>query len=170
MNEMRPIRAKSGTNQEGTSAHNRRVMIDALRLNGALSRADLARATGLTKQAVSNIIDDLEQDGLVVRWRRCAMVAASPRRPIGWCRKVRLQSACRSTATLPGRSPSNLVGTVLVRAEANLPPGGPANGAKVILDLIQRVRTELAGIAEHSEQRLVGLCVAMPGPFGLATA
>ena len=31
------------------------------------------------------------------------------------------------------------------------------------------MRTELAGIAEHSEQRLVGLCVAMPGPFGLAT-
>jgi hypothetical protein len=45
VNDMRPIRAKSGTNQEGTSAHNRRVMIDALRLNGALSRADLARAT-----------------------------------------------------------------------------------------------------------------------------
>ena len=63
---MRVIRGKSGTNQEGTSAHNRRVMIDALRLNGKLSRADLARASGLTKQAVSNIIDDLEQDGLVV--------------------------------------------------------------------------------------------------------
>ena len=66
MNEMRPIRAKSGTNQEGTSAHNRRVMIDALRLNGQLSRADLARATRLTKQTVSNIIEDLERDGLVV--------------------------------------------------------------------------------------------------------
>ena len=61
MNEMRPIRAKSGTNQEGTSAHNRRVMIDALRLNGQLSRADLARATRLTKQTVSNIIEDLER-------------------------------------------------------------------------------------------------------------
>ena len=44
MHDISPIRAKSGTNQEGTSAHNRRVMIEALRLNGALSRADLARA------------------------------------------------------------------------------------------------------------------------------
>src|ERR1051325_7984611 len=66
VHDISPIRAKSGTNQEGTSAHNRRVMIEALRLNGALSRAALARATQLTKQAVSNIIEDLEQDGLVV--------------------------------------------------------------------------------------------------------
>lgn len=66
MNDISPIRAKSGTNQEGTSAHNRRVIVEALRLNGALSRADLARATQLTKQAVSNIIEDLERDGLVV--------------------------------------------------------------------------------------------------------
>ena len=63
---MREIRAKSGTNHEGTSAHNRRVMIDALRINGALSRADLARATRLTKQTVSNIIEELARDGLVI--------------------------------------------------------------------------------------------------------
>ncbi|MDE1992133.1 MAG: MarR family transcriptional regulator, partial [Rhizobiaceae bacterium] len=65
MNDFRPIRATSGTNHEGTSAHNRRVIIDALRLNGVLSRADLARATRLTKQTVSNIIEELERDGLV---------------------------------------------------------------------------------------------------------
>ena len=65
MNEQRLIRAKSGANQEGTGAHNRRVIIDALRVNGALSRADLARATGLTKQAVSNLVETLENEGLV---------------------------------------------------------------------------------------------------------
>ena len=65
MNEIRTIRAKSGTNHEGTSAHNRRVIIEAIRLNGPLSRADLARATRLTKQTVSNIIESLEADGLV---------------------------------------------------------------------------------------------------------
>ena len=30
MNEQRSIRAKSGANHEGTNAHNRRVIIDAL--------------------------------------------------------------------------------------------------------------------------------------------
>lgn len=166
---MRVIRGKSGTNQEGTSAHNRRVMIDALRLNGKLSRADLARASGLTKQAVSNIVDDLERDGLVVSLAAVRNGRGQPSTPYRLVPEGAFAIGLQIDRHITRVIAVNLIGTVLVRAQANLPPGGPANGARVILDLIRRVRTELAGIAEHSEQRLVGLCVAMPGPFGLAT-
>lgn len=166
---MRVIRGKSGTNQEGTSAHNRRVMIDALRLNGKLSRADLARASGLTKQAVSNIVDDLERDGLVVSLAAVRNGRGKPSMPYRLVPEGAFAIGLQIDRHITRVIAVNLIGTVLVRAQANLPPGGPANGAKVILDLITQVRTELAGIAEHSEQRLVGLCVAMPGPFGLAT-
>jgi predicted NBD/HSP70 family sugar kinase len=55
-----------------------------------------------------------------------------------------------------------------VRDEASLPPGGPSNGTKVILDLVASVRSKLAGIVQQSEKRLVGLGAAMPGPFGVA--
>src|SRR5215510_8049898 len=61
----RPIRAVAGTNLDGASAHNRRVIFDALRINGALTRAELSRATQLTPQTVSNIIEDLQAGGLV---------------------------------------------------------------------------------------------------------
>lgn len=166
---MRVIRGKSGTNQEGTSAHNRRVMIDALRLNGKLSRADLARASGLTKQAVSNIIDDLERDGLVVSLAAVRNGRGKPSTPYRLVPEGAFAIGLQIDRHITRVIAVNLIGTVLVRAEANLPPGGPANGARVILDLVEQVRTELTGIAEQSEQRLVGLCVAMPGPFGLAT-
>ncbi|WP_438752362.1 ROK family transcriptional regulator [Pararhizobium sp. O133] len=169
MNEMRPIRAKSGTNQEGTSAHNRRVMIDALRLNGQLSRADLARATRLTKQTVSNIIEDLEVDGLVVSLTAVRNGRGQPSTPYRLVPDGAFAIGLQIDRHVTRAIAVDLVGTVLVRAQANLPPGGPANGAKVILDLIEQVRTELAGIAEQAEKRLVGLGVAMPGPFGLAT-
>src|SRR6266850_4049753 len=62
----REVRAVSGANLDGASAHNRRVIFDALRINGALTRAELARATQLTPQTVSNIIEDLQASGLVV--------------------------------------------------------------------------------------------------------
>lgn len=169
MNEMRPIRAKSGTNQEGTSAHNRRVMIDALRLNGQLSRADLARATKLTKQTVSNIIEDLERDGLVVSLAAVRNGRGQPSTPYRLVPDGAFAIGLQIDRHVTRAIAVDLVGTVLVRAQANLPPGGPANGAKVILDLIEHVRTELAGIADQAEKRLVGLGVAMPGPFGLAT-
>src|SRR5690606_36021853 len=61
----------------------------------------------------------------------------------------------------------DLVGNAIVRAEANLPSGDPAEGVGVILDLIGRVRAELAARTARSEERIVGLGVAMPGPFGL---
>jgi len=45
----------SGTNLEHARAHNRRVVIEAIRLNGELTRAEIARLTSLTPQTVSNI-------------------------------------------------------------------------------------------------------------------
>ena len=125
---MRVIRGKSGTNQEGTSAHNRRVMIDALRLNGKLSRADLARASGLTKQAVSNIIDDLEQDGLVVSLAAVRKGRGQPSTPYRLVPEGAFAIGLQIDRHMTRVIAVNLLGTVLVRAEANLPPGGPANG------------------------------------------
>jgi DNA-binding transcriptional ArsR family regulator len=123
MNEMRPIRAKSGTNQEGTSAHNRRVMIDALRLNGQLSRADLARATKLTKQTVSNIIEDLERDGLVsVAHRRAQRPWPTlDALPAGAGRRIRHRPADRPACDTSDRGGSR-------RHRSGACPGKPATG------------------------------------------
>ncbi|MBB4571832.1 ROK family transcriptional regulator [Rhizobium lentis] len=167
MNDSRPIRAKSGTNHEGTSAHNRRVIVDALRINGALSRADLARATRLTKQTVSNIIEELERDGLVSSQEAVRKGRGQPSTPFrlvpGGAFSIGLQIDRHVTRAVA----VDLVGSVLVRAEAALPPGGPSTGAKVILDLVAGVRSNLARIVRQSDKRLVGLGVAMPGPFGI---
>ena len=51
----------SGTNLEHARVHNRRVIIEAVRLHGELTRAELARLTALTPQTVSNIVAELEQ-------------------------------------------------------------------------------------------------------------
>lgn len=167
MNDISPIRATSGTNQEGTSAHNRRVMIDALRLNGALSRADLARATQLTKQAVSNIIDELERDGFVVSLEAVRKGRGQPSTPYRLVPEGAFAIGLQIDRHLTRAVAVDLVGTVLARAEANLPPDDPSGGVKIILGLIEGIRGELALISEQSEKRLVGLGVAMPGPFGL---
>ncbi|AYG63429.1 ROK family transcriptional regulator [Rhizobium jaguaris] len=168
MNDTRPIRAKSGTNHEGTSAHNRRVMIDALRVNGALSRADLARATRLTKQTVSNIIEELERDGLVTSMQTVRNGRGQPSTPYALVPEGAFAIGLQIDRHMTRAIAVDLVGNVLVRLEAKLPSGGPTTGIRVILDLVAAVRRRLAVIATQSEQRLVGLGAAMPGPFGLA--
>lgn len=169
MAEIREIRAKGGSNQEGTSAHNRRVMIEALRLNGALSRADLARATGLTKQAVSNIIEELEADGFVAAQEAVRKGRGQPSTPYTLVPERAFAIGLQIDRYLTRALVVDLVGHVLVREQAPLPPN-PAEGVAVILDLIASVRRQLSEVSAQSEQRLVGLGVAMPGPFGLDTS
>jgi len=167
LSDSSPIRATSGTNQEGTSAHNRRVMMDALRLNGALSRADLARATQLTKQAVSNIIEELERDGFVVSLDAVRKGRGQPSTPYRLVPEGAFAIGLQIDRHLTRAVAVDLVGTVLVRAEANLPPDDPQGGVRIILGVIEGIRRDLSAISAQSERRIVGLGVAMPGPFGL---
>jgi predicted NBD/HSP70 family sugar kinase len=56
-----------GSNQSGMRAWNERVVLSLVRAHGALSKADIARATGLSAQTVGVIMRGLEQDGLLAR-------------------------------------------------------------------------------------------------------
>src|SRR5690606_33656397 len=58
-----------GTNLEHARSYNRRLVLEFVRLRGPLSRAQLARETGLSVQTVHNIVDDLSAAGLVASRR-----------------------------------------------------------------------------------------------------
>src|SRR3569623_504199 len=163
VHDISPIRAKSGTNQERTSAHNRRIMFEALRLIVALSRADLARATQLTKQAVSNIIEDLERDGLVVALDAVRKGRGQPFTPYRLVPEGAFAIGLQIDRHLTRVVVVDLVGKVIARAEAGLPFVEPSTGVKIILGLVDRARRELAALCAQSERRLVGLGVAMRG-------
>ena len=51
---------------ESLRARNRIRVVDALRWRGAISRADIARQTGLSRSTVSSLIGDLQAAGLVI--------------------------------------------------------------------------------------------------------
>ena len=57
--------ARAGT-LESLRRLNRLRVVDALRAEGLISRADIARRTGLSRSTVSSLISDLQADGLVV--------------------------------------------------------------------------------------------------------
>lgn len=54
-----------GSNQIGMSQFNERIVLQAVRLNGSMPKADLARLTKLSTQTVSLIINRLLEGGLV---------------------------------------------------------------------------------------------------------
>jgi predicted NBD/HSP70 family sugar kinase len=56
-----------GANQVRVRAHNERLVLSLVRRHGALSKADIARRSGLSAQTVSVIMRALEKDGLLSR-------------------------------------------------------------------------------------------------------
>ena len=56
-----------GSNQSGMRAYNERLVLSLVRRDGALSKSDIARMTGLSAQTVSVIMRALEADGLLAR-------------------------------------------------------------------------------------------------------
>ncbi len=159
-----PIRATRGTNLDGASAHNRRVLIEALRINGALSRAALARATGLTPQTVSNIMAELVAAGLVAPDAPVRAARGQPAIPYrlapdgAYALGVQIDRHATRAVVI------DLLGRDRIALDATLPVGGPEAGIRVVLDLIETAR---ATLSREAASRLVGLGVAMPGPFGL---
>jgi len=56
-----------GANQTRVRAYNERLVLSLVRRHGSLSKAEIARRTGLSAQTVSVIMRALEQDGLLSR-------------------------------------------------------------------------------------------------------
>lgn len=169
MGRQETIRARAGTNLGGASAHNRRVIVDALRINGALSRADLARATRLTKQTVSNIMDELEREGLVRAQATQRIARGQPITPYELVPEGAFALGLQIDRHVARVIAVDLVGVVRAQLQEPVPSEDPESGLGIVLRLVREARRQLA--ESHpgpGEPRLVGLGVAMPGPFGVS--
>ena len=170
MSPTRQIVSRAGSNLGGASAHNRRVILDALRTNGALSRADLARSTLLTRQTTSNIIDELEAAGLVKAEAAVKLKRGQPAVPYRLVSTGAFAIGLHIDKRYLRAVAVDLLCRPLVKMGAELPDEGPYKGLPIALDLIARIRRELNAIHPDAERRTVGLGVAMPGPFGVKRA
>lgn len=167
MQPILPVRATRGANQEGASAHNRRVIIDALRMNGPLSRAELARATTLTKQAVSNIVDELVRDGFLEALASVRHGRGQPFTPYRLVPEGAYAVGLQIDRFLTRAVVVDFVGEPVLSAEARIDENDPKEGVATIGRLIAGLRRDLAATDPARDRRIVGLGVAMPGPFGV---
>lgn len=71
-----------GSNQSGMGQFNERVVLQAIRLNGGMPKADLARLTRLSTQTVALIIKRLLEQGLVLKGKPRRGKVGQPSVPI----------------------------------------------------------------------------------------
>ncbi|MGV1790368.1 ROK family protein [Rhizobium lusitanum] len=148
-----------GANQLGVRAHNERLVLSLVRRHSALSKADIARRSGLSAQTVSVIMRELEKDGLLSRDAPVRGRVGQPSIP------MRLNpDAVLSFGVKIGRRSADLVlmdfiGGIRMQLHQTYPYPLPQD----IIAFVTAGIRELEGrLSEEERRKLAGIGVAAP--------
>jgi predicted NBD/HSP70 family sugar kinase len=78
MNEERPPKPRAKATKHDSRRHNLRTTLDLVSIRGSTTRAELARLTGLTRAAVSSLVGELIEDGLLQELGRGESAGGKP--------------------------------------------------------------------------------------------
>ena len=150
---------------------NRRRIVDALREKGTASRAELARATGLSRSTVSTIVSDLMAAGLVSEQGEATGVAhgeqgGRPPVPLALNTSAGVALGVDFGHTHLRVAAADLSHTVLAEAGRELDVDHSAEqGLDGAAELVEQVLAE-AGV---DRGRVIGVGMGLPGPISRAT-
>jgi predicted NBD/HSP70 family sugar kinase len=154
----------SGTNLERAGDHNQRVTLHAVRVNGPVTRTELALKTGLTPAAIANITNRLLNDRLILRAGRLRGARGQPATKF-----VINPDSCFSIGLNVDRDHITLVvldfvGQVRARASREIHFANPST----VRVFFQRSIGPLLAKAGIPRDRLIGVGVAFPDDIARA--
>ena len=151
----------SGTNLEQAKSHNRRVVIEAIRTNGPMSRAAIARITALTTQTVSNIVEELARSHLLIPMEAQRIARGQPIIPYtinpNGAYSIGLELGRQRAAGVL----TDLSGSVRARIERHVDKPGPTEAMPVLADIVR----DLLEAFSFDRDRLLGAGIALPGRY-----
>ncbi len=151
-----------GANPERARLRNRRLVLGRVHASGAAGRAEIARATGLSVQAVSNIVSELQAGGLIeargpLEGRRGLPAEQYALRAQGaYALGIELRPDAVIAVLL------DLAGEVRHASRLALAAADPA----AVLARAPDLRDRALATAGADPARLLGAGIVMPGPFG----
>lgn len=154
--------ALRGTNQEFGRPYNRRTVLETIRLHGPIERAEIARRVGLTVQTVANITRELEEQDFITGSRNEPKGRGSPSTSLAINASGGHTIGVHVTQFKLEAALVDLGGTIIAEHEHRLDTSNPEMAFKAIKDLIAELTT-------GNVRRLLGVGLAMPGPFDVDT-
>ena len=152
-----------GSSQGGLRQYNERVLLQAIRLHGALPGAELARLTHLTAQTVSLITKRLIEDGLLLKREPVRGKVGQPSVPLG----LNPDGAYAIGVKLGRRNLDVLLidfeGQVRERSSLGYAYPEPQG---VLAEIVQRVRAFKRRLPPGGRERLQGIGLATPLSLG----
>lgn len=150
-----------GTNQETGRPFNKRIVLELIRRRGPIARTDIAGNVGLTVQTVSSIVRELEEDGYVVSERERPKGRGVPPSKLAVNPDGGFAIGLYITPLSVDGALVNLRGDLVARVHRDAERATPDEGFALIGELVAALRASEPG------GRLLGVGLAMPGPFGV---
>lgn len=145
-------------------AYNERMIVQAIRSFGPLSKAEIARATGLSAQAAAVIVNALLEEGLLIKEPKVRGRIGQPQTPLA----LNPQGVYSLGVKIGRRSVEALVIDFLGAPVSRWEREHDAPLPEIVMDAAgDGVRAVLDGAPEGARDRLAGLGVAMPGHFDM---
>lgn len=160
---MAQLRVTSKALPEHNRQHNRSLLLQTLLHDGAMSRADLARASGLTRVTVSDLVSELASEGLISELGpRTDARVGKPAQLIG------LNENAYHVASLDLSAADRFVGAIVsiggeVVHRADIPLDN-ASGEDALTKAVALARD----LVKRSTVRLLGIGIGTPGVVGPA--
>lgn len=152
----------SGTNLERAADHNQRVTLHAIRVHKEITRVALARITGLTAPAVSNIVRRLLDDGLVIEEGRLREGRGQPGKVLKINRSARFAFGVNIDRDHVSLILVNFAGDILARRTSDQAFALPDEVRRFWLDNASLMLAETGADAAL----LTGVGVALPDDLG----
>lgn len=136
---------------------NRNLIFNQIRVRQPISRADLARTSGLQRSTVSLIVEELLQE----RWIVEGLVGQIPRGRKPTCLVVNEKRTVLAVDVHPAQTTlavADLSGRITAQKELEL----PSDPKKVIRAIVNAIRRT---ISEHSDCSFEGIGMSVPGRF-----
>lgn len=150
-----------GTNQEFGRPYNRRIVLETIRLNAPITRADIARRVGLTIQTVSTITRELEGQGFIIPRREEPKGRGYPATSLAINPDGGFAIGLHVTPRGLEGALINLAGEIVGRDKRDLLGMDPETAFREIEVLVRALS------AHPPAGRILGVGMAMPGPFGV---
>ncbi|QFU14818.1 ROK family transcriptional regulator [Microvirga thermotolerans] len=157
------VRSTIGSNPERNRSHNRRVVLDVVRQLGPLGRMEISRHAHLSAQAVSNIVEELVADGLLIQTGRLRAGRGQP--PLQFA--VNPDGGMTAGIEIAADHVSTLLVDIGGRVRAQRTVSLRRNDPETVLPVIQAEIEAARAQLKPFPPQLLGIGVVMPGPFNV---
>ncbi len=150
-----------GTNLQYANSLNIRIVIEAIRLYGPVSRGDVARKTRLTAQTVTNITKKLMQGNLIVEGDRVQEGRGAP--------SILLKLNKDAAFSIGIDLDKDHITGVLIDLDGNMRQRIAKNvkfpKSEEAMDMMEEIVNKLIALEDVSKDKIWGIGVGLPGPM-----